>query len=303
MQTLDRTPCANVQALVRSDDAAGLCKKINVCIEKAQTAVKKAEQFYTTAALHIQTLQEQFPQTWHLLLKEHCGFGRSRAYEIRAIAEGRKSEEQVRNGNAERQRIFRERTKQPESVTSRTPEPAVVSDAEQVEIQEHIVADEPVTEPPEADAWLEDMERERLEQHVRDMGISASQALSGAKAAAKLLKRCPNLKDAGLAACAELAAATWAKIAKAAEPLDANQMEVFDPNDAVEDPAIVLTNVLDSIEQSRGVAEAFRKIFKVSTFDRAAKKEICDAIESLIRKWRSVQATLAALKKLATEGE
>jgi hypothetical protein len=124
MQALDGTPRTEVQdaprSLVRSDDAAGLCQKISICIEKAETAVKKAEQFYTTAAQHIRTLQEQFKQTWQLLLKEHCGFGRTRAFQILAIADGRASVEAIRDGNAERQRISRERMKQQESVTSRT---------------------------------------------------------------------------------------------------------------------------------------------------------------------------------------
>jgi len=60
----------------------------------------------------------------------------------------------------------------------------------------------------------------------------------------------------------------------------------------VEDPAQVLTNVLDSIKDAKSVAEAYRKIFKVSSFDREAKKQICDAINLLIVKWRTVQSTL-----------
>jgi hypothetical protein len=68
----------------------------------------------------------------------------------------------------------------------------------------------------------------------------------------------------------------------------------IEADDTIEDPAIVLVNVLDSIKQSKAVAEAYRKILKASTFDRGAKKKISDAIESLIRKWRSVQSTLAA---------
>jgi hypothetical protein len=62
----------------------------------------------------------------------------------------------------------------------------------------------------------------------------------------------------------------------------------------VEDPAIVLANVLDTIEEAKAVAEAYRKIFKVSRFDPGARGEISDAIESLIRKWRAVQSALAA---------
>jgi hypothetical protein len=61
----------------------------------------------------------------------------------------------------------------------------------------------------------------------------------------------------------------------------------------VEDTAVVRANVLDTIAEARGVAEAYRKVFKVSRFDHGAKKEIGDAIESLIRKWRAVQSALA----------
>jgi DNA-binding Lrp family transcriptional regulator len=60
----------------------------------------------------------------------------------------------------------------------------------------------------------------------------------------------------------------------------------------VEEPRKVLANVLDSIKQSKAVAEAYRKILKASPFDREAKKEISDAIDKLISKWRSAQAVL-----------
>jgi hypothetical protein len=61
----------------------------------------------------------------------------------------------------------------------------------------------------------------------------------------------------------------------------------------VEDPAIVLSNILDSIQRAQSVARAWRKILKLSSFDRGAKKQISDEIDLLIRKWRSVQASLA----------
>jgi hypothetical protein len=83
-------------------------------------------------------------------------------------------------------------------------------------------------------------------------------------------------------------------------PLEINENfedDTFEPDDNVEDPSIVLHNILDSIKQSKSVAEAYRKILKASSFDRAAKKEISDAIELLIRKWRSVQSTLTAKGK------
>jgi hypothetical protein len=73
---------------------------------------------------------------------------------------------------------------------------------------------------PEDDPCSEEAERRMREQYTRDMRMSASRALSGAKATAKLLKchHCRNLKDAELAASAQAAAAAWAKILVATQP-------------------------------------------------------------------------------------
>ena len=79
------------------------------------------------------------------------------------------------------------------------------------------------------------------------------------------------------------------------------QDDVFPSGEDVEDPAKTLSNVLDSIKQSKAVAGVYRKILRASPFDRAAKKEISDAIELLIRKWRSVQSTL--VRKGKADGE
>jgi transcriptional regulator with XRE-family HTH domain len=102
---------------------------------------------------------------------------------------------------------------------------------------------------------------------------------------------------------AEIAALTGAADPRASHrghgrdhgPLNSNnnfEDDAFEPNDNVEDPRIVLLNVLDTIKQSKAVAEAYRKILKVSPFDRGAKIQISDAIDLLIVKWRSVQSTL-----------
>jgi hypothetical protein len=83
--------------------------------------------------------------------------------------------------------------------------------------------------------------------------------------------------------------------ARADEALKTNDNfddDTFEPSDEVEDPHHVLMNVLDSIKDSKAVAEAYRKIFKVSSFDREAKAEIYNAINQLIVKWRTVQSTL-----------
>jgi hypothetical protein len=42
--------------------------------------------------------------------------------------------------------------------------------------------------------------------------------------------------------------------------------DAFAPNENVEEPVKVFVNVLDTIKQSRAVAEAYRKMLKVSLF-------------------------------------
>jgi hypothetical protein len=81
---------------------------------------------------------------------------------------------------------------------------------------------------------------------------------------------------------------------KSKEDFKDNVIEVVE---TVEDAAVVRKNILNSISDAKGVAEAYRKILKISSFDRATKIEISDAINLLIRKWRSVQSTLAAKGK------
>ena len=68
--------------------------------------------------------------------------------------------------------------------------------------------------------------------------------------------------------------------------------DTFEPSDDVEVPSKVLHNILDTVSNQKVVAEAYRKILKVSPFDREAKKQIVGSIELMIRKWRSVQSIL-----------
>jgi hypothetical protein len=70
------------------------------------------------------------------------------------------------------------------------------------------------------------------------------------------------------------------------------QDDDFEPSEDVEDPAKVLSNILHSINRAKAGAEAYRKILKVSSFDREAKAEIYNAITQLIVKWKAVRSTL-----------
>lgn len=83
------------------------------------------------------------------------------------------------------------------------------------------------------------------------------------------------------------------------QPLKTNdnfQDDDMEPSDDVADPAHILENILDDIDQAKTVAEAYRKILKRSPFDRGAKAEISNAIDKLIVKWRIVQSTLGTKK-------
>jgi DNA-binding MarR family transcriptional regulator len=59
-------------------------------------------------------------------------------------------------------------------------------------------------------------------------------------------------------------------------------------------PEVIEENVLYTIQRMNEHARVFKKLFKASNFDREAKARISEAIERLIAKWRSTQATLNA---------
>jgi hypothetical protein len=64
----------------------------------------------------------------------------------------------------------------------------------------------------------------------------------------------------------------------------------------VEYPEHVLVNALDTIAQAKAVAEAYRKIFKRSSFDAEAKEQLRKAIKQLIVKWRTADSALDGKK-------
>jgi ParB-like chromosome segregation protein Spo0J len=120
-------------------------------------------------------------------------------------------------------------------------------------------------------------------------------AANSAREAASVLREFEDtleIDDDLLDACRK-AANAWSKLLARQEE-DNFEDDTFEPSEDVEEPAQVLTNVLDSIKDAKSVAEAYRKIFKVSSFDREAKKQIYDAINLLIAKWRTVQSTLSS---------
>ena len=70
--------------------------------------------------------------------------------------------------------------------------------------------------------------------------------------------------------------------------------ENFGEEDLVEDPRQVMSTMLETISRQKAIAESYRKICKVSSFDPETEVRLNKAIVGLISKWRSIQATLTA---------
>lgn len=77
-------------------------------------------------------------------------------------------------------------------------------------------------------------------------------------------------------------------------PLETNENSETGEGAATEiaDPETVEDNALYTIQRINEHARIFKKLFKASSFDREAKERISTAIDRLIEKWRSTQATL-----------
>src|SRR5262245_54954462 len=98
-----------------------LVRAIKTLVAKADKAREKAEQFYIAAGLHLKTLKAQNPKTWEKVAKERCGLGRSRVYELIAIADGRKTVDEIRADTAKRTAETQARLKAAASATSGQP--------------------------------------------------------------------------------------------------------------------------------------------------------------------------------------
>src|SRR5262249_40068638 len=69
--------------------------------------------------------------------------------------------------------------------------------------------------------------------------------------------------------------------------------EADDADDLVASPEVIKSNALDTIDRHYAVARAYKKIFKVSSLDQAARNEVSAAIGRLITMWQSSRTVLA----------
>jgi len=98
-----------------------LVKRIRAHMEKGDQAKqtsdragKKAEDHYKAAGIHLKALRDGSPSkaAWEKLIKSKCGIGTSRAYDLIAIADGKKTVADVRLGTAKRMRRLAEKKRQ-----------------------------------------------------------------------------------------------------------------------------------------------------------------------------------------------
>jgi hypothetical protein len=79
-------------------------KRIKAHIQQGDKAKDKADQHYRSAGLLLKELRDNCSSktSWEALIKSKCGIGASRAYELIAIADGRKTVADVRLANTKR---------------------------------------------------------------------------------------------------------------------------------------------------------------------------------------------------------
>ena len=84
--------------------------------ERAAQNQKKSEDHFIAADRHLATLKANYAPTWEdweTILKAKIGLSTGRASELMAIADGRKSPEQIRADTAQRMRQLRARQPRP----------------------------------------------------------------------------------------------------------------------------------------------------------------------------------------------
>jgi hypothetical protein len=107
MLSIDGPPGAAGQGTDRLDEtAATLCREIRALMAKGDRA---GEEFYKAAGRQIGELKRLHPDHWLVMVREECGLSRTRAFQLVAIAEGRRTVTDARARNAEANRRLRAR--------------------------------------------------------------------------------------------------------------------------------------------------------------------------------------------------
>jgi hypothetical protein len=70
-------------------------KHINALAAKLERGEAKCEQYKVAIGQHVRAIKAEH-EDWEAIVRDRCNLGRSRAYELMAIADGTKTDEQVR---------------------------------------------------------------------------------------------------------------------------------------------------------------------------------------------------------------
>ena len=86
-----------------------LLGRIKSGLEELDRTLEQSEQRSIALGHDIKALKEQEPKQWLELVREHCGLGKTCAYELLSIAEGQKTDAEVRARGRESMRASRQR--------------------------------------------------------------------------------------------------------------------------------------------------------------------------------------------------
>jgi hypothetical protein len=92
---------------VTAFDITQCCRTINALVRKLAKAEDKVDQYQRSIGQHIAAIKAERPDDWLQVVESECALGRSRAYELLAIANGRKTTAQVAAASTERSKKHR----------------------------------------------------------------------------------------------------------------------------------------------------------------------------------------------------
>src|SRR5262249_50929948 len=84
---------------------------INALVTKLERAEEKIEQYQRSIGQHIKAVKAARPDDWEDIVKVECDLGRSRAYELMAIADGTKTVAEVRAATNKRAKASQAKTR------------------------------------------------------------------------------------------------------------------------------------------------------------------------------------------------
>ena len=100
--------------------AEQICSEINAVTKKAVFHKNKSDDFWETRKALVRELKTEYPEAWLRELKEWCQIGRTQAFKLAAIADGRTNIEKEREKQREADRRHHE-SKNHRSMDSKDP--------------------------------------------------------------------------------------------------------------------------------------------------------------------------------------